>query len=243
MTRILLYIIFVMLITLQPLSKATAGVAERNNFLTQVLSLSEKPKAYFIIDLGGNKITLMARSVAIREWSIDGLQFSGDPIPENTYVMEKKSIQLDDLREKNYINPDGTMVKSNVGTTNDVDTKKGDNKKDDDKKDKKLPGIGMEITDMPTDYSLFINGEITIHVSSKAEGSGSFLKNTFNAFKSYAYYPISKIFNSHHKNAHSEIAISFKDKTEVQALFWAFRDGMECIILPPGLENREDYQL
>lgn len=229
-----------MLLILQPLSRADAGVAERNNFLTQVLSLAEKPKAYFILDLGGYKITLMARGVAIREWAITRLQFAGDPLPVKTYLLEKKSIRIDDLR--NNIAPDGSVV-NNISITPAEENKTGDNKESGDKKVKKYEVIAMEINDMPTSYRLFLNEGITIDIMSQTEGSVSFLKNAFDVFKAYAYYPIREIWNSYHKKAHTEIEIFFKDKTEAQALFWAFTDETECIILPPGTEDREDYQL
>jgi hypothetical protein len=237
-----------MFLILNSVSGAQAGVVERNNFLTEMLSLAEKPKAYFIIDLGGNKINLMARGVSIREWTINSLRFSGNPPPVKAFTLEKKSIQLDNLRPvsttDDILNSTSTTAAADKKTT---DNKTADNKTDENKtpsikKETKYELVALEIDDMPASYSLFLNGDVTINVKSQAEGSTAFLKKTYNAFKLYACYPILEIWNAYHKKTHTEINISFEDKTEAQALFWAFTETTECIVLPPGTENRDDFK-
>jgi hypothetical protein len=240
MTRNFFYIIFIMFMILQPLSSAKAGVAERNVFLTEMLSLAEKPKSYFIINLGENKIVMMARGIVIREWIVDDVEFMGEPLPVKPFLLESKSINLAELR----INVDiQDKVVNNTGANNtDADNnngnKTGDDNTGDSKKPKKYELPAMEIDDMPADYQLFLNGGATINVKSRSEGSGIFY-----SFKRYAYYPILALWASFNKSTSTKIDMSFNDKTEAQALFWAFTEESECIILPPGTEDREDFKL
>jgi len=240
MNRISLYIIIVMFLVLQPLLIAKAGVVERNIFLTEMLSLSERPKSYFLINMEENKILLMARGIVIREWVIDEIRFTGEPLPVKPFVLEKKNINLDDLR----IHTTGTYEVKNDADADDIDiVNNGNNKTSEDrsgavKKATKYELPAMEMDDMPTDYILFLNNGITVNVNSQSKGPGILY-----SFKSHIYYPILALWASLYKNSFTQIDIFFKDKTEAQALFWAFTDGTECIILPPGSENREDFQL
>ncbi len=245
MTRLYSSIIFVIFLIIQPVSGANAGIVERNSFLTDMLSLAEKPRSYFLIDLAENKIILMARGISIREWKVDNIRFMGQPTPVKPFFLESKSVQLSSLR--NNIDIDGPEVKE--VTTDDAeakkkaDNKKNDNKETGNKKVKKFELIALELDDMPGDYQLFLNGGTIINVRSQPEGSETLLKKTGYILKWYAYYPLLTISSYYHKTRFTKIDMLFKDKTEAQALFWAFTEGTECIVLPPGNEDRDDYKL
>jgi len=240
MNRISLYIILVMLMVIQPLSIAKAGVVERNDFLTQILSLSERPVSFLLINTEEKKIMLMAKGMVIREWVVDEFLFTGEPLPIKPFVLEKKSVNLDDLR----IHTNGQDV---VISNSDVDDTASPDKRDQEtsenksgvmNKAKKFELPALEINDMPTDYRLFLSGGITVNVSSGSDGPGMLYY-----FKQYTYYPLLALWASLNKNSFTEIDLFFRDMTEAQALFWAFTDGTACIILPPGSENRDDYKL
>jgi hypothetical protein len=237
-------IIVVMFLMLQPVPGVKAGVVERNTFLTEMLSLAEKPKSYFIIDLSEGKLILMARGISIREWTVDKLRFMGEPLTVKSYSLESKSVKLDSLR--NHIDINGPEVKE-VGASSSDATKNAEDKKTDNKdsavnKPKKFELIALELDDMPSDYSLFLNGGVIINIKSQAEVSDTFLKKTASLLKWYTYYPLLAISSYYNKTKSTNIDMSFKDKTEVQALFWAFTDGTECIVIPPGDENRDDFK-
>lgn len=237
MNRFSLYIVIVTLLAFQPLSIAKADVVERNNLLTQILSLSEKPVSFFLIKMEEKKIMLMAKGVVIREWVVDELRFAGEPFSMQPFVLEKKSINLDDLRI--HTNGQDEVISNTDADDADspakVVTATSGNKSGDMKKAKKYELPAMEIDDMPTDYALFLNGGITINVSSGSEGPGMLY-----SLKQYTYYPILALWASLNKDSFTKIDLFFRDMTEAQALFWAFTDGTACIILPPG---SEDFQI
>ncbi|MBN1626055.1 MAG: hypothetical protein JW944_05975, partial [Deltaproteobacteria bacterium] len=230
----------VMLLALHPLSTAKAGVVERNIFLTEMLSLSEKPGYYLLVKMEEKKILLMARGVVIREWVVDDCRITGDPLPIKPIVLKKKSINLDDMRI--HINGADEVINNNADADDDAsrdsgDKKTGKNKSGVTEKAKKYEFLAMEIDDMPTDFELYLDGGITVKVI-----SGSKCPGILYSFKKYAYYPILALWASLNKRSFTKIDLFFMDRTEAQSLFWAFTDGKECIILPSSSENRDDFQ-
>jgi hypothetical protein len=219
---------------LLPLTYTNAGVTERNIFLTQVLSLAEKPKPCFLINMGENKIQLMAKGVVLKEWTSDKIKFTQGYLPLQTLMLEKKSVQLDQLRQAEPIEKDDTATNTNVKNTSDI--KPVTNTAADTAKDNKyIPPPALDIEDMPSDYQLFLNGGTSINVVTQAESHKSVMKR-------YLITPILALWPSSEKDDSAKIEIFFKDKTTSRTLFWSFTEGTECIILPPGYGDKKDFQ-
>jgi hypothetical protein len=228
-------ILFLTFLFLQPISLANAGTAERNNFLTQMFSLAEKPRQYFILDVGEGKISLMIRGILLRGWKVDQLTTLGEPIPLKPIPLMNKNIQLSQLRRHVNINDESEDNASDSSAENKSST--------DDKNKKKYEFIALELDAMPADYQLYFDEGITINVKSQAEGKKAFVKDALDALKQYAHYAISAIWPSKDQTKSTKIDIFFKDKTEAQALFWAFTEGNVCLFLPPGSKNKDDFKV
>lgn len=222
MTKIYFYIIFVLALVLFPLSGADAGTEERNIFLTQMLSLAEKPKPYFLINMGENKIQLISKGIVLRDWTADKIVFNQGYLPLQTCMLEKKSIQLAQLRDAEPIEKEDAATNAGNGATDILKTKS-------------KPYPSLDIEDMPSDYQLFLKGGASINVVSKAEDYKSAMKRSL-INPILALWPFSKKDNS------AKVSIFFKDKTYSQTLFWAFTEGTECIILPAGYGDKKDFQ-
>jgi hypothetical protein len=236
MDKIYFKILFLTFLFLQPVSLANAGTAEKNNFLTQVLSLAEKPKQYFILDIGEGKLSLMIRGIVLREWKVDRVRSLGEPIPLKPFPLISKNIQLAQLRR--HVNIDDESEDDPSGNSG------ADNKSStDDKSKKKYEFIALEVDSMPANYQIFFDEGITINVRSQAEGSKAIFKDYIEKFKEYLYAPILAIWPSNDKTKFTKIDMFFKDKTEAQALFWAFNEGTECLFLPADSKNNEDFKL
>lgn len=228
------YILFLISLISQPLSNEKAVIIERNKFLTAMLSLAEKPKHYFLLDIREKKFFLMNKGIVLREWTVDHVRFTGDPVPVQPFSLVSKNIQFADLRHKVNVNDESV---NNTGTNNPSDNKANDNKKED-----KFELDALEIDDMPTNYRLSLNGGISINVRSQSEGFGSIIKDTAHSIMWYTYYPILAIKSHYKKDKFTVIDISFKDRKEAQALFWAFSEGTECILLFPESGDKEAFQ-
>jgi hypothetical protein len=228
------YILLLTFISSQPLSHEEAGITlEKNTFLTAMFSLAQKPDYYFLFDTREKKIFLMSRGIVLREWSADQVRFTGDPVPVQIFSLERKNIQFSELRHN--IDVDDNSV-NDTGADNINDNKTGENKKED-----KFELEALEIDDMPTSYKLFLNGGISINIRTD-KGFGSVFKNTAHSIMWHSYYPIRAIWSYLKKDTFTAIDISFKNKKEAQALFWAFADEAECILLFPGSGDREAFQ-
>lgn len=234
MTKISFYLIFVFALIILPLSDADAGVTERNIFLTQMLSLAEKPKPYFLINMGERKIQLMAKGVVLREWTADKIRFTQGYLPLQTLMLEKKSVQLDQLRHAEPIEKEDAAT--NTAAIKTTDTKTVGNSTADPTKDSKyVPPPALDIEDMPSDYQLFLNGGTSINVVTQAESYKSVMKR-------YLINPVLALWPFSKKDASTKLEIFIKDKTNSQTLFWAITEKSECIILPTGYGDKKDFQ-
>ena len=228
------YILLLTFISSQPLSREEVGITlERNSFLTAMFSLAQKPDHYFLFDIREKKIFLMSRGIVLREWFADQVRFTGDPLPVQIFSLERKNIQFSELRHNIDVD-DNSIDETDANNT-------GDNKKGENKKEDKFELEALELDDMPTSYVLFLNGGISINISTH-KGFGSVLKNTAHSIMWHAYYPIRAIWSSLKKDTFTAIDISFKDEKEAQALFWAVADETEWILIFPGSEDREAFQ-
>ncbi len=233
------YILFLISLSSQPLSNEKAVIIERNKFLSVMLSLAEKSKHYFLLDIREEKIFLMNRGIVLREWSVDHVRFTGDPLPVQPFSLVSKNIQFADLRHK--VNVEDESV-NNTSSNNSSNNNTSNNKRSDNKKGDKFELNVLELDDMPANYGLFLNGGISINVRSQSEGLWSSLKDVAHSIMWYTYYPILAIKSHYKKDKFTVIDISFKNRKEAQALFWAFTDGTECIFIFPESGDKEAFQ-
>jgi|WetSurMetagenome_2_1015567.scaffolds.fasta_scaffold210750_2 hypothetical protein len=240
MARINLKILLLTILLLYPFSMANAGTLERNSFLAQVASLAEKPKQYIIFNTDEGKIDLMIRGIVLREWSVDNINFTGESIQFKPFPLMGKNVQLAQLRR--HVNVDDES-EDNASDKSALDNST-DNKNAADTKGKKgFELIALEVDSMPADYQLFFDDSITIDVKSKVEGYKAAFKDNINKIKAYLAAAVSIIRPSHEEKKSTKIEIIFKDKTEAQALFWAFSEGTECLFLPRGSKGNDDFKM
>jgi hypothetical protein len=240
MTIANLKIFLLTVLFLYPFSGANAGMVERNSFLTQIATLAEKPKQYIVFNTDEGKIDLMIRGIVLREWNVDKLIFTGETIQFRPLPLISKSVQLAQLRR--HVNVDDESEDN--ASDKSILENNGNDKSSADKKVKKgFELIALEVDSMPTDYQLFFEEGISIDVKSKEEGYKAAFKDKIDKFKTYLAAAVSMIRPSSDEKKSIKIEIIFKDKTEAQALFWAFSEGTECLFLPRGSKGNEDFKM
>jgi hypothetical protein len=99
------------------------------------------------------------------------------------------------------------------------------------------------VDSMPADYQLFFDDSITIDVKSKVEGYKAAFKDNIDKIKAYLAAAVSIIRPPQDEKKSTKIEIIFKDKTEAQALFWAFSEGTDCLFLPRGSKGNDDFKM
>lgn len=168
------------------------------------LALAKKPSLYFIFDLRDKRICLKARGILLREWEIRKVRYWGNPVAVKPIALTEKTSLLPPKRES--IKP------------GDID------------EDEKYEVKALELDDMPSNYTLSLIEGILLYVRPEAEGWVSIFPIALYTLRWYVLLPLKTVWFSVSKKPFSAIEIVLSDKSESQALYWAFTEGMECII-------------
>lgn len=173
-------------------------------FLEAELSLASKPSIYMLLDLNNNKIQLKAKGMVLRELPITRSRFWGDPLPIKPLALIKKS---------SFVKPERVVIKP--GETSDPDS---------------FQIQALELEDMPFHYSLNLADNITLNIKPQTEGFFPMVGNGISWLASSLTRPFPTLFNKVLGNSLTEIDLRLAAEN-AQALYWAFTEGMETIIL------------
>lgn len=184
---------------------------EEKLLLEAELELSKKSDLYFIFDLREKKILLKVKGVVLKEWGTESMRFWGNPIPLTPLPLANKSTLYKPKREN--ITPNGK----------------------EDKKDSPEAKVqAFEVVSMPSTYTLIIGGGIKISIRTKPEDR--FLAKLANVglnLKWYTAPPLLTLWGKYKKQKPFTLVDIVLDKKDAQALYWAFTEGVECVIIPP----------
>jgi len=172
--------------------------------LESELTLAKKPSLYFIFDLRNKKIYLKAKGILLREWEIRKVRYWGNPVAIKPIALTEKIAILPPKRES-------------------IKTEDSD-------EDEKYEVKALELDDMPSSYTLSLTGDIFLSVKPEAKGWISIFPAALSTLRWYTIPPLKTLWFSVKKKPYTSIEIVLNIKRESQALYWAFTEGMECII-------------
>jgi len=185
-------------------NEKASDTAERL-LLESELSLAKKPNLYFIFDLRDKRISLKARGILLREWEIRKVRYWGNPVAIKPIALTDKMVLLPPKRER---------------------IKPGESDEEE-----KYEVKALELDDMPSSYSLSLTGGIFLSLRPEAKGWVSIFPNALNTLRRYTLLPLKTLWFTVRKKTFTSIEIVLKAQRESQALYWAFTEGTECIIL------------
>ncbi len=186
------------------LGSQTASLIKETEFLEAELTLARKPQTYFVFRLEDKKILLKARGIVLREWDMEKVRCFGDSIPLKPVALNKKITLFPPKRES--IKPGNK----------------------DEKDEFKIESL--ELKDMPSRYTLFMDQGISIQVRPKPGSFFSRLATAWRSFKWHTIPPLKMVLLSARKKPFTALDVVLKSKQETQALFWALAEGSECIL-------------
>lgn len=186
------------------LGSQTASLARETEFLEAEITLAQKPQIYFVFRLKDKKIQLKARGIVLREWEIEKVRFFGDGVRLKSVALNKKITLFPPKRES--IKPGNK----------------------DEKDEFKIES--MELKDMPSRYTLFMDGGISIYVRPKPGSIFSKLGSAWRSLKWHTVPPLKMVLLSARNRPFTAVDVVLKNRQETQALFWAFAEGFECIV-------------
>jgi hypothetical protein len=187
-------------------------VIEQKLLLETELELCKSSRLHFLFDLREKKILLEARGMVLREWQLETVRFWGDPVPLQAIPLVKKSTLFPPGREN--IKPGQTQTSTNL----EIDA--------------------LEVDDMPSSYTLYLEGRIRVYIKAKAGDFFSGLASVGHALRWFTAPPLLTVWYSLSKRSFTAIFIVLKDRWEAKALYWTLTEGSTCILLP----SRDDLK-
>ncbi len=171
------------------------------------LSLAKSSHLYFIFDLGENKIDLKAKGLLLRTWKIEAIRLWGDPVLLNPVSVVKKSTIFPPKREE--IKP---------GETGE---------------EEKFEIEALELSDMPSSYTIILERNISIYIRPKSKGLASLLKNIGHTMRWYFYPPLRTVWSTAKRNSYTAFDVLMENKDECRSFYWTLAENMKFIIFPP----------
>jgi len=207
MMRLQLILLFISLIA----GPASAGddkeiYIRENRLLEEELTLARKPDIYFVFNLKEKMAYIKARGIHLRELQINDFHCWGSPVSGNVYRLRKKST---------FFKPGREMIKPG-------ESKEKDNFKME----------ALELADMPSRYTLVLDGGLTIFIRPLTEGIVSGIGNLFYTSMRFLIRPISMLWNMLRGTPYTAIDIVL-DKNDARAVYWSLSEGSGAIIYPP----------
>jgi len=175
-----------------------------NRLLKEELALARKPDIYFVFNLREKMIHINSRGIHLRELPIKNCRYWGSPASGTAHHLRKKSTLIEPSRD---------VIKPGKN--------KGDFKID-----------ILELADMPSRYTLFLDGGLTIFIRPETEGIASGISNFLYSSKRFLTRPVAMLWNAVRGKPYTAIDIVL-DKNDVRAAYWSISEGSGAIAYPP----------
>jgi len=207
MMRLQLILLFIALIV----GPASAGddkerYIRENRLLEEELALARKPDIYFVFNLKEKMASIKARGIPLRELQINDFHCWGSPVSGNVYRLIKKST---------FFKPGREMIKPG-------ESKEKDNFKIE----------ALELADMPSRYTLVLDGGVRILIRPLTAGIVSGISNLFYTSMRFLIRPIAMLWHALRGTPYTAIDIVL-DKNDARAVYWSLSEGSGAIIYTP----------
>lgn len=198
-------------------------ISLENRLLSAELSLARKQQIYFIVDLKANKIHLKCRGIVLRDSEILGVRLWGSaPRLEPLELTEKTAIFAP---KRENITPTQESL-GNTASAIDNTPAVGALKKD------PYDIKALELSDMPTTYSLRLGDEMYIMVRPKAPGAGMQALSLAQRLGWYGYMPLRTLWLAAKKQPVKTVELTLSPR-DAQAFYWSFLEGVSAIVYMP----------
>lgn len=207
MMRLQLILLFIALIV----GPASAGddkerYIRENRLLEEELALARKPDIYFVFNLKEKMASIKARGIPLRELQINDFHCWGSPVSGNVYRLIKKST---------FFKPGREMIEPG-------ESKEKDNFKIE----------ALELADMPSRYTLVLDGGVRILIRPLTAGIVSGIGNLFYTSMRFLIRPIAMLWHALRGTPYTAIDIVL-DKNDARAVYWSLSEGSGAIIYTP----------
>jgi hypothetical protein len=199
--------LFILLTSSEAVSGENDSLKHENQLLETELRIAQTRQPYSIFDLKNKKIYLKARGLLLRELSIDVFRVWGNLPAVKAATLIRKSALFPPKRV--LMNP-----------------KAGDD-------DVAQPGVEtLELKDMPTNYTLVLEGNISISVRPKPTHLLSSLLSIRYPVQWYLARPVLTVWHALWRKPFTSVEIVL-EQSDARSLYWSFLEGMKAIVISP----------
>jgi hypothetical protein len=174
-----------------------------NRLIEAELGLARKPDIYFVFDLGTHTAHIKARGIRLKEMPVHKARRWGTPLMGTVYHLVKKSALWE---------PDREMIKP--GENKEKDTFEID---------------ALELSDMPSRYTLVFDGGMEIQVRPSTEGIASGASNIFYGLARFLVRPFPMLWHYIKGEPYTVIDMTM-DGNDARAVYWSLAEGAGVII-------------
>jgi hypothetical protein len=200
----LIQLLIVLPLSANSLWSETPDLIKQTQLLEAELALAQKPQTYFTFQVRDKKISLKARGIVLKEWEMKKVRYFGNSPPAKPILLLKKSALFPPKRKN--IKP-GSVTEGG-----------------------ELKLATLELNDMPSVYTLSLEGGIYIFIRPQLRRFFSRLLSVWYYFNWMTFLPLEKIWFSIKKKPLTTIEIVLKNKKDSKELYWAFLEGAGCLI-------------
>jgi hypothetical protein len=200
-------LLLILLTSREAVSGEKDTLKHENQLLETELRIAQTPQIYSIVDLKNKKIRLKARGLLLSEWSIEAFRVWGSLPAVKAATLIRKSALFSPKRV--LVNP----------KTND---------------DEEQPTMEtLELKDMPTVYTLVLEGNTLISVRPKPTHLLSSLWSIRYPVQWYLARPIQTVWHAVWRKPFTFIELVLEEG-DARSLYWSFLEGMSAIVFSPG---------
>lgn len=213
-TKIILSLIYILFALLISAGAEAEALNSKEELLQSEIELAQKPQVYFMLNLKEKKLYFKARGVILKEIPVEDIKFWGDLLTVKPYAMTKKISSSAPARDK--IDPE--------------EIKKEEVKKEEKKDDKeKFQLKALELSDMPSSYTLSLDDNVIISVKPSDKGIVQGIYSAAHSLSWYISRPLYTVWNALRKKPYTAVQLRLK-KEDAQSLYWSFVEGGKVII-------------
>jgi hypothetical protein len=200
-------LLFILLVSSEAVSGENDCLTHANQQLETELRIAQTPQIYSIFDLKNKKVCLKARGLLLRELRIEAFRVWGN-------LPAVKAATL--IRKSALFPPKRVLVNPRAG--------------DDDAQ----PSVEtLELKDMPTNYTLVLEGNISISVRPKSTHLLSSLWSIRYPVQWYLTRPVLTVWQALWRKPFTSIEVVLEE-SDARSLYWSFLEGMKAIVFSPG---------
>lgn len=151
-------------------------------------------------------VYIKSRGISLKELPIKDFNFWGSPVSVSAYRVREKST---------FIEPEREMIKPGES-----------------KKNEKYKVDAFEVTDMPSRYTVILDGGIAIYIKPLTEGIFSGISNFSFSSVRFLTRPILMLWNVLKGKPYTAIDIVL-DKNDAMAFYWSLSENSNAIVNTP----------